>query len=210
MISAPTYNLKGEQLEKTTLPDSLFGVLPNNKLVALAVRVYLANNRRSTAKAKTRSEVNRTTAKMYKQKGTGRARHGAASAPIFVGGGKAHGPNGLQNYTLKLSEKMKRGAVVSALSTKAKLKKILVFEGASKALGKTKQAQLLANKTEVFGKSILILTTNEQASWKRSWKNVERVTVLPCSQLNAYEINKNTYLGITPEAIAEIKEKYVN
>src|SRR5690554_4960009 len=87
--------------------DAVFGQKANPTLLAQAVRVYLSNLRQGTSKVKTRSEVSRTRAKWYRQKGTGNARHGARSAPIFVGGGVAHGPNGQQNWTKSLSRKMK-------------------------------------------------------------------------------------------------------
>src|SRR5690242_1823092 len=102
-----------------TVSDSVFGVPVNKALIAQAVRVYMSNQRQGTSKAKTRSEINRTSAKWYKQKGTGRARHGARNAPLFVGGGVAHGPNGEQNWTRTLSKRMKMQALVTALSAQA-------------------------------------------------------------------------------------------
>src|SRR3989339_577646 len=98
IMKVPVYNLSGEQLDDLTLPVKVFALPANDKLVALAVRVYLANQRRSYAKTKGRGEVAGTTKKMWSQKGTGRARHGSAKAPIFVGGGVAHGPIGKENH----------------------------------------------------------------------------------------------------------------
>src|SRR3989344_2289439 len=102
MISAPVYTVKGEAAERLNLPGEVFEVKVAPTLLAQAVRVYLSNQRKGGAKTKTRGMVSLTTAKMYKQKGTGRPRHGSSSAPIFVAGGEAHGPQGGGTGKLKL------------------------------------------------------------------------------------------------------------
>src|SRR3989339_761921 len=151
MITAATYDIKGQQGEKIKLPEKIFGAKVKPIVMAQAVRVYLSNQRKALAKTKTRADVAKTTAKMYRQKGTGRARHGSYAAPIFVGGGIAHGPSGKQNYKLSLPAKMRRLALLGALSVKAKAKEILIVEGVDKALGKTKQlAWLPAGKKLVI------------------------------------------------------------
>src|SRR3989344_4073637 len=98
MISVPAFSITGESLKVVTLPVKVFGVKADPALLAQAVRIYLGNQRKSSAKTKTRAEVEGSTRKIYRQKGTGRARHGSIRAPIFVGGGIAHGPDGSQNY----------------------------------------------------------------------------------------------------------------
>src|SRR3989339_2278990 len=139
MITAATYDIKGQQGEKIKLPEKIFGAKVKPIVMAQAVRVYLSNQRKALAKTKTRADVAKTTAKMFKQKGTGRARHGSYAAPIFVGGGVAHGPSGEQNYKLSLSSKMRKLALLGALSAKASAHEIMVIEGSDKATGKTKQ-----------------------------------------------------------------------
>src|SRR3989337_4248642 len=126
MISAPTINIKGTDAEKTVLPKDVFEKKVKPVILAQAVRVWLSNQRAANAKTKTRTEVSKTTAKMYKQKGTGRARHGSYSAPIFVGGGVAHGPTGGENWKLKLPAKMTKKALLGALSIRAREKKLIV------------------------------------------------------------------------------------
>src|SRR5471030_1547190 len=96
--------------------DAVFAAVINPELIAQAVRVYMSNQRQGSSKVKTRAEVARTKKKWFKQKGTGNARHGARTPNIFVGGGVAHGPNGMQNWSLKLSATMKKAALISALS----------------------------------------------------------------------------------------------
>ena len=101
--SVPTFTKSGAPAAKeATLPSVFFAKKPNLSILSQAVRVYLSNQRTAQAKSQTRAEVNRTTKKVYKQKGTGGARHGSRRAPIYVGGGIAHGPRGMQNYKMSL------------------------------------------------------------------------------------------------------------
>lgn len=152
-----------------------------SKLLAQAVRVYLANQRQGTQSALTRAEVNRTRKKLYKQKGTGGARHGDRKAPIFVGGGVSFAPKP-RDYSLKLSKQMRKKALEEAL----KLKKIEKIEDLEKVDGKTsKLAKLLTG-----AKSYLIITDGYQEKVWRAARNLPNVTVLPQNQLNAYEVLK--------------------
>lgn len=207
MITAPSYNLKGELGEKVTLPAALFESKAPATLLAQAVRVFLSNQRKGQAKTKTRSYVSKTTAKMYRQKGTGRARHGSYSAPIFVGGGIAHGPTGTQNYTLKLSENMKRVALTGALSEKAKTKEVLVLSG--NVTGKTKEAAALLKKAEMTDKTILFVVGSKEKDAVRAWRNLEKVHIAQVSQLNPYIILKHNQLIMTSTAMEEAKKLYV-
>ena len=138
MLKAKTYSLKGSKLEDTTLPKE-FGQIENLPLLAQAVRVYEERSHIGFAKTKTRTEVNRTTKKIYKQKGTGGARHGARSAPIYVGGGTAHGPKPIRRV-LTLPKKMTKLALYQALSAKLFQKQVFVISGIEK-LAKTKEAR---------------------------------------------------------------------
>jgi LSU ribosomal protein L4P len=134
-------DINGKKVGTINLPPEIFAAEVNPPLMAQAVRVYLANQRKAHPKTKTRAEVNRTKAKWYRQKGTGRARHGSRAAPIFVGGGVAHGPTGEQNYQLKMPKKMKKAALFSALTSKFKEKEILVVKGLEKIEPKPKKWQ---------------------------------------------------------------------
>lgn len=136
-LKLSVYDTKGKAVESISLPKEIFGVKVNTNLMTQAVRVYLANQRRGTVKTKSRGEVNISTSKIYRQKGTGRARHGAASAPIFVGGGLAFGPR-QRDYSLKLSQKMRKTALFSALSSKLKAGEIKIVAGLEKLEPKTK------------------------------------------------------------------------
>ena len=202
MISAVTYNLKGEKVESTTLPKDVFEVKVKPQLLAQAVRVWLSNQRKSPAKTKTRAEVAKTTAKMYKQKGTGRARHGSHAAPVFVGGGIAHGPSGEQNYKMKLPLKARRLAFLGALSAKAEAKQVWVVTGVEKASGKTKQVAWMAD-----GKS-LVVTTGGQEKFRQATRNLDTVQLAGVNSLSAYVVLAAKRLIFTKETLAEIKKSY--
>ena len=187
---------------EATLPKGLFGEKADKKTIAQAVRVYLSNQRTALAKTKTRGEVNKTTAKMYKQKGTGKARHGAYSAPIFVGGGVAFGPTGEQNYDLKMSDKIRRIALLGALFEKAKAKQVKILS-ADKATGKTSEAAKL-----VSGKRTLLIISAKQEKVARAFRNIKNVTITTGANLNTYTVMVSRELIFTEEALKEAAKTY--
>lgn len=203
MSTAATFNIKGEKIEAVTLPKELFGIEVKPQLLAQAVRVWLSNQRKGNAKTKTRKDVAKTTAKMYKQKGTGRARHGSYAAPIFVGGGVAHGPSGEQNYKLTLPAKMRKLALLGALSVKAAAHEVMVIEGSDKASGKTKQLAWLPKEKK------LVIINKDQTKFKRAVRNIEQTSVRGPESLSAYEILAHKQLILTKEVIANIKKIHV-
>ena len=133
----PVRNMAGDQVGTIELPADIFEVEVNTALMHQAYVRQMANARLGTHKTKTRGEVNRTTAKWYRQKGTGRARHGARSAPIFVGGGIAHGPQP-HSYTQKMPRKMRRMAIRSVLSSKAAEGRVIVIDSFEELEPRTK------------------------------------------------------------------------
>jgi large subunit ribosomal protein L4 len=207
MTSVNSINTKGEAGEKVKLPDGIFGMDANPGLLAQAVRVFLSNQRKANAKTKTRGEMSRTTAKMYRQKGTGRARHGSYSAPIFVGGGIAFGPTGKQNFKLHLSKKLLRRSLLGALSDKAREQKIMVISDIDKVSGKTKKAEKLIKNEENRGRCLLVIGEKEKTAG-RAFKNLVGVTVIRPNQLNTYTVIACQKLIITPESLKEIIKLY--
>lgn len=189
-------------VEKPSLP-KIFKSEINRQALAQAVRVYLGNQRSATAHAKTRSQVNKTTRKMYKQKGTGNARHGSSAAPIFVGGGVAFGPTGEQNHTLKFPTSMKRIALRSALSAKASDKKIIVVADTDKANGKTTQA------AKIIPIRSLVVADPTEVKFIRACKNISHVSISYPKQLTAYIVLANHNLVISERALAEMAKLYV-
>lgn len=199
--------IKGEKDGVVDLPKEIFGAKVNPKLMAQAVRVYLSNQRKAGAKTKTRGEVDRTKAKWYRQKHTGRARHGARSAPIFVGGGKAHGPKGIENYQLKMSKKMKQAALFSALTSQLKDKKILAIKGLDKMEPKTKKmAQILAR---FKSKKATIVLPGKLDNLMRAARNIKGVKLVQANTLNTFNILSTNQLIFLPESIDKLKEVYL-
>ena len=191
------------------LPKEIFGVKINQPLMAQAIRVYLANQRRAKAKTKTRGEVRGSGRKIWRQKGTGRARHGDRYAPIFVGGGRAHGPRGVENYQLKMSKRMKRAALFSALTSKFKAGEILVVKGLVKVKPKTKpMAKILADKLKIEGKILLVLPEKIE-NLMRAVRNIKGVSLAQASLLNTYQVLKSEKIILTPESVDKLKETFL-
>lgn len=189
MSKANVYSAKGIKKGSYSLP-AIFGEKENLPLLAQAVRVYEDRKHLGLAKAKTRAEVERTKKKWYRQKGTGGARHGARSAPIFVGGGVAHGPKGIKR-TLTLPAKMKRKALAIALSLKAKEAEVVLVDGLN-TLKKAKDGQNLLNKivkNEVKDKKVTKFTfvvSDEAWGVAKVLGNIKDTIIVPFASLNAY------------------------
>jgi large subunit ribosomal protein L4 len=185
---------------------SVFGETPNMQLLAQAVRVYLANQRQGTAKVKTRSEVNRTKKKWYKQKGTGGARHGARTPSIFVGGGVAHGPNGTTDWSMKLTASQRQRAMVFALSKQANC--MIVSDDVEKLSGKTKNAAKLFNTIAPENKHVLVILHESIAGVIRSTANLEHVLVTQASRLNVYETLLADKIVLTEAAVRMLEKRF--
>ena len=181
--------------------------------MAQAVRVYLANQRRGTLKTKSRGEVSISTRKIYRQKGTGRARHGAASAPIFVGGGIAFGPKP-RDFSMKLNQGMKKAALFSALTSKLKDGEIKIITGLEKIEPKTNKMADVVKKLELNGKgqSLLLVTPKAGADFEnviKAARNLEGVTVVSSNQLNTYAILVNNRILFMKNAVESLKETFL-
>ena len=185
MIKIETYSNKGKKLSAVTLPKE-YEVKENAALLAQAIHVYRDRIHNKPAYVKTRGEVNRTSAKVYRQKGTGNARHGARSAPIFVGGGKAHGPKGIKR-TLNLPVKMRKLARNVAITMKAKDKKLVGVKGLTE-LTKTSQVSDLINNLKVNTKRLTFVIPDQITDIRKAIRNVEKVNVLNVSGLNSYNV----------------------
>jgi large subunit ribosomal protein L4 len=191
-----------------TLPKEIFGVKVNESLMAQAVRVYLSNQRKAQAKTKSRSEVRGSRRKIWRQKGTGRARHGDRFAPIFVGGGRAHGPTGEQNYKLKMSKKMKKQALFSALTSQLKAGNVLVVKGLAKTEPKAKPMAALLHKLCDDKKSTLVLPSAIK-NVIRATNNLEKTRLAQASLLNAYEVLNGGKLVLMAESIEVLKSTFL-
>lgn len=209
--SHPLYDVSGNKSGKTVmLPDDIFGTKVNDKLLATSVRVFLTNKRAWSAVAKTRSDVNASKRKIYRQKGTGRARHGAISAPIFVGGGQAHGPKA-KNIKLKLNKKQARKAILGALSQAKETNKIyLISESVNKLKPSTKKIEKLLKKLNLYEKKILLICSDDKSNnLKLSVRNLKNVEFSRADNLNVYQVLSNEILLITQDAIPNLTKHFL-
>lgn len=209
-LSLPVLDKSGKDTAEVKLSEKIFAAKVNPPLIAQAVRVYLANQRKAYPKTKRRGEVSGSGKKIWPQKGTGRARHGDQYAPIFVGGGIAHGPRGNQVYTKKMSKKMKKAALVSVLAAKQKEGRIKVVKGI-KRLRKTKSADQCLQAW--FGKEftsdqkyLIILPQGLESAW-RAFRNLPYLHVGSVNQLNPYNLLNHDWLIFTPESLKELDKK---
>jgi large subunit ribosomal protein L4 len=211
-LKQSVYDVKGKVSESINLPAEIFGVKINKTLMTQAVRVYLANQRRGTLSTKSRGEVKISTRKIYRQKGTGRARHGAASAPIFVGGGIAFGPKP-RDFSLKLNQSMKRVALFSALTSKLKDGEIKIITGLEKIEPKTKKMVAVIQHLELNGKNaqvLLILPAgNEFTNITKAGRNIQGITITPANLINTYTVLSNKRILFMKDAINSLKETFL-
>jgi large subunit ribosomal protein L4 len=208
-LTADLYNLEGKTEEKMSFPKEYFGAEINPALMAQAVRVYLSNQRKAAGHAKTRGEVIGSTHKIFRQKGTGRARHGDIKAPIFVGGGKAHGPTGEQNYHLVLSKKMRQLAIKSALTQMLVDKKVIGITGLEKSKGKVKPIAELLKKITKAGKinKLLLVVPVKSDEIKKTVGNLKNLSVVEFGNLNPYQVLNSDLIIITKEVFKVKSEK---
>lgn len=200
-LSVPSYTKAGNKGKAVSLPKDIFGQEPNYTLLSQAVRVFLSNQRRARAKTKGRGEVAASTRKIWRQKGTGRARHGARSAPIFVGGGIAHGPRGIENYKLSLPRVMKKKALVSALSAKTKDGLLLVADLES-IEPKTKKMVQFLEKVKTEGRVVIVHKGAKDLF--RAGRNIENLNLVPAAQLTTYDVLAAGKVIFTREGLGEL------
>ena len=201
MTMIPAFSTTGTKLTAFKANDKVFKAKINPALMAQAVRVYLGNQRAASAQAKDRNDVQVTHAKVWRQKGTGRARHGSRNAPIFVGGAKAHGPSGTQNYFRKLSKKQKQLSLHSALSLKFKEGKILALVGLDKLELKTKKFNQVVAKLKLEPKNLLLLLDQSQLKLRRATQNLPFMTTDMVNNLNTYSVLRARTLIFTKESL---------
>ncbi len=187
MATAKLYSSTGDQKGTVELPAVLFEQPVHRQALYEAVRCYLANQRQGTHDTKTRAEVVGSKSKMFRQKGTGRARMGSITSPSRVGGGRAHGPHP-RDYSYKLPRKIKRLALKSALSDRAASERITVLENFEMDTPKTKPMAAMLGKMALEGRHTLFILPNEADALYKSLRNVDGVRVLRSNELNTYTI----------------------
>ena len=196
-------NKPGKEIE---LSDFVFGIEPRSDIIARVVRWQLAKRRLGNHSVKTRADIKMTTAKMYKQKGTGNARHGSAAVSQFRGGGSAHGPV-VHSHSHSLNKKVRLLGLRSALSAKARLGKLFILENV-KCDGKSAS---LKKKLDAMGfKNLLVITGNSvDLNFQRAANNIIHVDLLSHAGLNVYDIVRKENLIITDDAVKLLEGRFV-
>lgn len=198
-------NISGKPTGRTVdLSDNIYLAEPNDHCIYLDIKSILANKRQGTHKTKERSEVNRTKKKLYRQKGTGNARHGSMNAPIFIGGGTVFGPKP-RDYSLHINKKVKKLARISALSYKAKENAITIIENISFEQPKTKQVIDLIKNFNILNKKVLFILPNHNVNVYLSARNLPKTKVITAHEINTYDLLNADNLIITEPSVSIIE-----
>lgn len=196
--------LDGTESGNIVLNDSVFGIEPKTESLADVVRWQLARRQAGTHAVKGRSDVSRTSKKLYRQKGTGRARHGARTANIFVGGGIVFGPTP-RSHDFKINKKVRELALRSMLSLKAKESNLVICEDLNLATNKTKDLSAMLSKLNL--KSALFVDFENFDNFKQACSNLYRIDVLPTIGLNVYDGLRHEKIVLTRSAVEKIQER---
>ncbi len=204
IMEVSVLNINGQETgRKVALNDAIFGIEPNDHVLYLDVKQYLANQRQGTAKSKERSEVSGSTRKLGRQKGGGGARRGDINSPVLVGGGRVFGPKP-RDYRFKLNKKVKLLARKSALSYKAQESAIVVVEDFNMEAPKTKDFVNITKNLKVEGKKILLLLPEVNKNVFLSSRNLQQTEVMTASALNAYKVLNADVLVVTENSLKAI------
>ena len=198
--------LGGDEAGEVKLSDAIFGLDPREDILQRVVRWQLARKQQGTHKSKGRAEISRTGAKMYKQKGTGRARHSSARAPQFRGGGKAHGPVP-RSHAIDLPKKVRALGLKHALSAKAKAESLIVVDDLALSDAKTKA--LVANFAKLGLTNALVIGGAElDVNFSRAAANIPNIDVLPVQGINVYDILRRGTLVLSKAAVEALEERF--
>ena len=200
-------NLEGKK-DSIEVLDKIFSAKINKKLINTVLYKTNANYKGRHAKTKQQNEVSGPTSKIYAQKGTGGARHASKKAPIFVGGGIAHGPKGELAYKKrKLNKSEKKLSIASLITEKNVNKNLLIFNDFSKAIKKTKEMNLIIKKFEIKN-SLIILDKNSKNNIEKSIRNIPNIKVTDINHFSAFDIVKFKKIVFTESSIKELEKRY--
>ena len=207
-MEVSVYNIKGQDTgKKVELNDAIFGIEPNDHVIYLAVKQYLANQRQGTHKSKERSEITGSTRKLIRQKGGGGARRGDIKSPVLRGGGRVFGPKP-RYYWFKLNKKVKALARKSALSYKAQQDAIVVVEDFDFEAPKTKEFVNLQKNLKIEGKKLLLVLPDVKKNVYLSARNIQKAEVMTASALNTYKVLNANVLVVTENALKLVDETF--
>jgi large subunit ribosomal protein L4 len=207
-LIATVVDTKGKTKGKITLAKEIFGEPANKQLIAQAVRVYLANQREGGASTKTRGQVRGSTRKIYRQKGTGRARHGNIRAPIFVGGGIVFGPVP-HDFSLSMPEKMKRKALFGALTSRYQEGSIIFVDGLEKLEPKTKYVAQMLEAVSATD-SVLLVVSSTAGNIVRAARNIPHVDTMPASDIHTYTVLSHKHIIFMKDALEMLEKRLVH
>jgi len=205
-MKADVTTLDAKKAGTVELSEDVFGLEPRADLLHRMVRYQLAKRRAGTVSVKDRSEITATTAKMFRQKGTGRARHGSRKPTIFRGGGKAFGPKP-RSHAIDLPKKVRALALRHALSSKAKADALVVLESCELKETKTKALKSRFDKLGV-GSALIVDGAEVQESFARAARNIPQIDVLPVQGINVYDILKHDTLVLTKAALDALEARF--
>jgi large subunit ribosomal protein L4 len=205
MPKVKVYNLSKKDVGEMELSDSVFDATVNESLLYDVLKAQLASQRKGSASSQTRAEVSLSNRKLYKQKGTGNARHGSRRAPIFVGGGTVHGPKP-RDFGYRPPRKMRLGALKGALSLKLREGQLLIVQDFELAEIKTKKLAEVLDKLEVNG-GALIVDTKDNENLRLSARNLQGHSVLPPEGVNLYDLLRHQHLVLTQTAVQALEAR---
>ena len=214
-MKVEAYNKEGKSVGTVEIPERLFGARRNDTAVKQVYDGEMANSRRPWAHTKTRGEVRGGGKKPWRQKGTGRARHGSSRSPIWVGGGVSHGPRNERDFSVKINKKMKHIAIRSILSHKLKDGEVVLMDAFSVANNKTKEAvSIFKNLRENAGikgaasRSKVLLAVPHNDGVIRSTRNLEKVTYIEPRNINVVSLLHSKYLILDKSSVAELDKTF--
>ena len=207
-MNLDVYKIDGSKSgEKINLSDEIFGIEPNDHVLYLSVKAFLANQRQGTHKVKTRSEVRGGGRKPFRQKGRGGARAGTSRSPLWIGGGSIFGPKP-RSYRQKLNIKVKKLARKSALSYKAKAKQIVVVEDFNIEVPKTKEFAGILKSLNLEGKKTLLLTPSNLENLYKSGRNISKINIIEADKASTYDILNNQILLLQKSAVEKLESTF--
>lgn len=206
MAKLKVYNMQASEVGQIDLADELFAVPYNEALIHEVVVAYNANQRQGTKSTLTRSEVRGHAKKPWRQKGTGRARHGSTKGPQWTGGGVVFAPKP-RDFSKKVNKQKKRYALLSALSTKIAQNEVVVLDKFAFEAPKTKEAQAFLNAFK-FDKSVLVINAQNDKNIRLATANIPALSVEEAANINVYDIVSNKNIVLTESAIKSIQEAY--
>lgn len=208
MTKADLHNMKGEKTEEITLPEEIFGVKVSPDLIYQVVRMQMANRRQGSAHTKDRSAVRGGGRKPWRQKGTGRARHGSSRSPIWKGGGVTFGPQNERNYKKKINKKIKKKVLSMVLSAKKDKDMIFFVSELKVKYAKTREMRVFLENTPCKEKSTLVVLPEMNRDLLLATRNLENVDTIQAKDINSLDLLSYKYLVMPKESVKVIEENF--